>query len=130
RCADSVFAELVHRHDRRVLEACLNARFPHEAIAEIARELRGGANALDRDLSPEQRIARRNYLAHATVTELADQLVALRWRRRILVVRARERWTDPNGVPVVRHWVHYARRSIRSTHGNLVRGETLHEGRL
>src|SRR5262249_38787400 len=58
--------------DVLVIDECGRARLDEEALGEVAR---CGREEFDRDATRELDVAREVDLAHATATELADQLV-------------------------------------------------------
>src|SRR5207247_202541 len=74
-------AEIVDRHDRRVVHLGDNLGLALEALLDLAGEV-GGGNELDRDLAIQHRVAGAVHHTHAAAAELAQDLVALRELRR------------------------------------------------
>ena len=75
-------ADVVHRHDVRVVERRGGAGLALEALAAVCVRRELGPQALDRDLAPEPRVARAVDLAHASRAERAQDLVGSEARPR------------------------------------------------
>ena len=71
-----VAAEVVDRHDRRVIHLGDDLRLALEALLELRGQVARG-DELDGDLAVEQRVARAVDDAHAAAPELPEDLVAV-----------------------------------------------------
>src|SRR6185503_12624394 len=80
RQAIAVVADLVHRHDRRVLEPALDRRLAQEAL-DRALAGRRRTHALDRDIATDLLVARRDHLAHSALADQARESIAFRQQR-------------------------------------------------
>ena len=76
RVAVPIDAEIVDRHDRRMLEPTLDVRLAKESRDRF-RVAPLGEQDLHRDLAIDARVVREPYLAHAAAANLGAELVAL-----------------------------------------------------
>ena len=75
----SSLAEIVDRHDARVLEPALHARLAQEARDRVLALAAIAAHQLDRDVAIDAHVAGEPHLAHPAASQHGAHRVALRW---------------------------------------------------